>query len=761
MHKFFKNILYVFVFSLMATSLGSFTETSAKETCTVSGAQFTKIQGDGDQFGEKVKTTLKIQSKGCHQGGLTVQIIGISEIGTQEVLRIDNAPGGDKYKPESLTGNLWIEFNADESEPYACNNTLKDTWGYECINFVKIFDAVTGSLLYQPNSLLLNAAYIKKPSTTVVTLNNQGILVADCDGECDNGDQNQNDVDNWEVLRIINGAGLLSGECTLSNDGAQPDVYFTGLRGASFTDQMAKLNIRTKDKCDGLAFAVSLYHYKLGNRDPMIGMSNTENNTVNVIAPVGKNLEVNFRVNEDSCFSAAETWDCAVYVKIEVDGGNFSFETKKFFEDPPGGIKLDNFNNNINLKKGVLAYECKTAGDCRNNEFGVSNGSVNDWRYESSNAVLANEQGKPQTTPPIEPTFDTTSVCYSTNANNTGEPGYSRDCYELLAPIPGLQSVNNPDNIVTTSDGRVFIKNLSEFQISDYINSIFQIALGILMVLSVVMIVIAGVQYMTEESIYGKSNARDRITGAVTGLILSLGIFVILDTINPRLLEINFGENIDEVETRSEPGVALTSSQQSFSASQDINNSPPGTYLKAAGIYCPTSGGQGEIQKIATSFENRVTYRLGGKYHNLGKSLPTEYLAPDNNNSCPIQSRTLCLDCSGFVNLVLRCSGAIKNNIGDGSTGGFFDLSASKAINKSTTNLRKNTVNGEEIEIGDMVGSSKNHVAIYVGNGYFIDSNGGGRGLNTMTKKFRLTEKHIDRWASKILKFKDIPAQFK
>jgi hypothetical protein len=152
--------------------------------------------------------------------------------------------------------------------------------------------------------------------------------------------------------------------------------------------------------------------------------------------------------------------------------------------------------------------------------------------------------------------FDIDSPCYTTTkelgADGTRQdtPSYLEDCYEFLAPIPGFKTTNNAgdDNLkFTDDDKRVGILNVRELKLEDYINSIFQIALGVLMVLSVVMIVVAGVQYMTVESFYGKSDAKKRISGALMGLILSLGIVIILNTINPRLLEINFGEGIESV----------------------------------------------------------------------------------------------------------------------------------------------------------------------------------------------------------------------
>jgi hypothetical protein len=72
------------------------------------------------------------------------------------------------------------------------------------------------------------------------------------------------------------------------------------------------------------------------------------------------------------------------------------------------------------------------------------------------------------------------------------------------------------------------------------------------------MIIIAGVEYMTVESIFGKQVARGRITNALTGLLVGLGIFLILSTINPRLLEVNFVAPEASIEFIGDGGVEPT-----------------------------------------------------------------------------------------------------------------------------------------------------------------------------------------------------------
>lgn len=97
---------------------------------------------------------------------------------------------------------------------------------------------------------------------------------------------------------------------------------------------------------------------------------------------------------------------------------------------------------------------------------------------------------------------------------NTG-PSASDD-YDLLAPIGDYDKA--PKNI------------------GDYFNTILEIAIGLCAVLAVVMIVIGGVQYMGNESIFGKTEAKSQITKSILGLFIAIGAFALLNTIDPNLL---------------------------------------------------------------------------------------------------------------------------------------------------------------------------------------------------------------------------------
>ncbi len=109
----------------------------------------------------------------------------------------------------------------------------------------------------------------------------------------------------------------------------------------------------------------------------------------------------------------------------------------------------------------------------------------------------------------------------------------STTSYQLLAPLPcppGASNCNgkNIENINTT-DG-----------LGAYLNPMITIFIGLCAVLSVVMIVVGGLEYMTSELSHSKEAGKEKIMQAVLGLIIALGAWALLNTINPDLLKSEF-----------------------------------------------------------------------------------------------------------------------------------------------------------------------------------------------------------------------------
>jgi hypothetical protein len=125
--------------------------------------------------------------------------------------------------------------------------------------------------------------------------------------------------------------------------------------------------------------------------------------------------------------------------------------------------------------------------------------------------------------------------------------------YVPLAPLPGTLTMGT-----------------GETNLQTYLPGIFKLAVGLATVFAVLMIVIGGFQYMSTDAIQGKSAGKERIKNAVFGLVLVIGAWLILYTINPNLLTLNLNITSATVaapagtslgNTVSTPGVAMTTDQ--------------------------------------------------------------------------------------------------------------------------------------------------------------------------------------------------------
>ena len=108
----------------------------------------------------------------------------------------------------------------------------------------------------------------------------------------------------------------------------------------------------------------------------------------------------------------------------------------------------------------------------------------------------------------------------STNVHAQEFVGPVDPSYHLLAPLPELESFNPTRDTALGS----------------YLNIIIKLIIGLAAVMAVVMIVIGGLEYMTSDLISSKEAGKDRITQAILGLIIAIGAYAILYTINPELL---------------------------------------------------------------------------------------------------------------------------------------------------------------------------------------------------------------------------------
>ncbi|KKQ35640.1 MAG: Curculin domain protein (Mannose-binding) lectin [Candidatus Nomurabacteria bacterium GW2011_GWB1_37_5] len=113
--------------------------------------------------------------------------------------------------------------------------------------------------------------------------------------------------------------------------------------------------------------------------------------------------------------------------------------------------------------------------------------------------------------------------------------------YTPLAPLPGLEG---PIDTGAGTEG-----------LAKYLSVIFTLMIGIAGILSVIMLIIGGIQYMLTDIPFNKQQAEDRIKAAIGGLILALGAYVILSTINPKLLNLGLDIPTASLEVEEYPEI--------------------------------------------------------------------------------------------------------------------------------------------------------------------------------------------------------------
>lgn len=110
----------------------------------------------------------------------------------------------------------------------------------------------------------------------------------------------------------------------------------------------------------------------------------------------------------------------------------------------------------------------------------------------------------------------------------------------LLAAHPVVAATNDNFIPLTNIPAITDISNTSD--LASFFNEVYKIAIGAAAGLAVLMIMYAGILWMTAgDNTENISKARSRITGAVFGLILILSPAIVFQIVNPNILNLQLG----------------------------------------------------------------------------------------------------------------------------------------------------------------------------------------------------------------------------
>ncbi len=141
----------------------------------------------------------------------------------------------------------------------------------------------------------------------------------------------------------------------------------------------------------------------------------------------------------------------------------------------------------------------------------------------------------------------------------------------------GVKSVDikpyNSDYVLLAPIGNIY-KMDKETTITDYLNIIFKLGIGLLIALSVIMLIVHGVQYMGDESIFGKTEAMHSMRSIIGGILLALGAWAILNTINPDLVKTQLDDSIPTVGLDIKPNSLTTRSAADSARCVEVKTGP-------------------------------------------------------------------------------------------------------------------------------------------------------------------------------------------
>lgn len=153
-------------------------------------------------------------------------------------------------------------------------------------------------------------------------------------------------------------------------------------------------------------------------------------------------------------------------------------------------------------------------------------------------------------------------------AQSAPPAGFNFDKPNLEIPIPTV----NFSGVDFSKDGT----NAAIPYIAEYITGLYAYLVSIAGVVAVVMMIIGGFQYLTAGGDAGRMKAaKERITNAVAGILLTLGAYTLLNTISPQLVQLKpLSLNIVPPEetdfTLAGPGMPGTDNAADSSAYDDI-----------------------------------------------------------------------------------------------------------------------------------------------------------------------------------------------
>ncbi len=345
----------------------------------------------------------------------------------------------------------------------------------------------------------------------------------------------------------------------------------------------------------------------------------------------------------------------------------------------------------------------------------------------------------------------------------------------LKVDIPGLSfvdtvTIGNGTN--GCDDGYVCVNT-----ITTYLNAIYKWGAGAGVIFAIVLIMIGGIEWMIGSAVGTIERAKTRIRNASFGLLLVLVTTIFLQFINPDIVALQAVrlEYIDPVRyvnasgdtaSNASASTVAVSAPEAVAEAQAADSIPTTdtgqgttiTNMSRIGLSCPKTGGSEVVATIARQFIDKTSYRLGAKG---SQTPPFAWELPPNQSEKKIKKDpqgtpygyycpddTMCLDCSGFVQLVSTCAGLASRSPGAGTAAIFRSAPHIINCNQETETVTLDDDTEHTLLPGDWLGFGTEslpspltsgygqplnkapgygHIWIYIGEGKLSNSAGSGR----------------------------------
>ena len=227
-------------------------------------------------------------------------------------------------------------------------------------------------------------------------------------------------------------------------------------------------------------------------------------------------------------------------------------------------------------------------------------------QQRSWSTLLLGHELKCTVIPKTPSTTNTPNIRQSTNPTCPGRP-VGELCYTPLEPLPGdIDESGKPGSF------------------GSLLNGVFRILISLGGLVAVLSLVIGGIAYMTSDAVNKTEWARGRIRNALWGLFILITSVLLLQTINPQLLNFNF---IPGNQTSSTPleVTATQSNYQFFTAGSQF-----GQEITATGANLLDAPPYGSVLKVNTSkvpisnFQDHITLFTQACEGAGGKVLPAQ-----------------------------------------------------------------------------------------------------------------------------------------